>query len=111
MTRKEEQQWVQLEKAKTKLFNWARCNNVKIVEVHFVPMFDFAVEVYVFYKDNADLAQNQDNGVSELIKHVFLKILSDLGYIEYFGDKAKFIFDSDENVINNYQGNYFLRLR
>ena len=109
--KKEEQQWELLEKAKIILMDWSNNNNAHLFSIHFVSMFDFSVEVYVFYKSDFDVITNQNNGISDNIKQIFLKTLNDLSYMKYFNDNITFIFDSNENVINNYQGSYFLRLR
>ena len=91
--------------------NWSQTNKVNLYAVHFVPMPDFSLEVYVFYEKDIDITQNHQNGVSENIKQIFLKTLNDLNYMKYFNNNITFTFDSNENVINNYQGSYFLRLR
>jgi hypothetical protein len=111
MTKKEKQQWDIIEKAKELLIEWSNKNNARIFTIHFVPMYDFSLEVYVFYEKDADISENQKNGVSENVKQIFIKTISSMGYMEKFGDKISFEFDSNENVINNYNGSYFLRLR
>ncbi|MCX7745413.1 MAG: hypothetical protein N2645_00780 [Clostridia bacterium] len=109
--KKEELQWDLLEKAKIVLMNWTRANNINLFTVHFVPMHDFSLEVYVFYESDFDITQNKRNGISDTIKQVFLKALNDLNYMNIFSNNITFTFDSNENVMNNYQGSYFLRLR
>ncbi len=109
--KKEDRQWTILEKAKTILMDWSKENDAHVFSVHFVPMLNFAVEVYVFYETDYDKAQNESDKVSEIIKQKFLKELITLRYMELFDDNITFIFDFHENVINNYQGSYFLRLR
>ncbi|HNX29616.1 MAG TPA: hypothetical protein PKN87_09460 [Syntrophomonadaceae bacterium] len=109
--KKEEQQWDLIEKAKTILMKWSENNNANLLAVHFVPMFDFSLEVYIFYKSDADIKRNQNNGISEKAKQIFLKALNDMEYMKNFNDNITFTFDSNENVINNYEGSYFLRLR
>lgn len=109
--KKEEQQWDFIEKAKMILMNWSKVNNVHLFAVHFVPMSDFSLEVYVFYKSDFDIIQYQKNGVSDKVKQIFIKALNDLNYMKNFNNNITFTFDSNENVINNYQGSYFLRLR
>lgn len=108
---KEEKQWEIINKAKVVLMNWAVINKIHIITVHFIPMFDSSLEVYLFYENNKDISQNTTNGISDMVKQIFLKTLKDLNYYKHFSDKIMFIFDSNENVIKNYQGNYFLRLR
>ena len=109
--KKEELQWNFIEKAKAVLMNWSHTNNIHLFAVHFVPLPDFSLEVYVFYERDIDITQNQQNGVSDRIKQVFLKTLYDLNYMKIFNNNVTFTFDSNENVINNYQGSYFFRLR
>lgn len=109
--KREEQQWDLVEKAKMILMEWSENNNANLFAVHFVPMFDFSLEVYIFYKNDSDIKQNQNNGISEKVKQIFLKALNDIGYMKHFNGNITFTFDSNENVINNYQGSYFLRLR
>ena len=109
--KKEEQQWDLIEKAKMILMNWAQNYNVHLFTVHFVPMLDFSLEEYIFYESDFDITQNQKSGISDKIKQVFLKALADLNYMKHFNNNITFIFDSNENVVNNYQGSYFLRLR
>jgi hypothetical protein len=74
-------------------------------------MPNFSLEVYIFYKNDFDMTQNKNNGISDKAKQVFLKALNDLNYMRCFNNNITFIFDSNENVINNYQGSCFLRLR
>jgi hypothetical protein len=109
--RKEELQWDIIEKAKKILMEWSKYNNAHIFTVHFVPMFDFSLEVYVFYESDNNIAQNQMTGITDKVKQTFLKAITDMGYMKHFGDNITFIFDSNENVVKNYEGNYFLRLR
>lgn len=111
MNKKETLQWDIIEKAKENLIEWSKENNARIFTMHFVPMFDFSLEVYVFYESDNDIIQNQTNGTTERVKQFFLKVISDLDYMKYFGDSITFVFDSNENIAKNFEGNYFLRLR
>ena len=108
---KEDLQWDIIEKAKKILMDWSKDNNVHIFTVHFVPMFDSSLEVYVFYESDADITQYLKNGINDKVKQIFLQALTDMNYMKHFSDSITFIFDSNENVVKNYQGNYFLRLR
>ncbi|ABN54157.1 MAG TPA: hypothetical protein DEF39_10870 [Hungateiclostridium thermocellum] len=109
--KKEELQWDFIKKAKAVLMNWSEANNIHLFAVHFIPLSDFSLEVYVFYESDIDITQYQQNGVSDKIKQVFLEALNDLNYMKIFNNNITFTFDSNENVINNYQGSYFFRLR
>lgn len=74
-------------------------------------MFDLSLEVYIFYEKDTDIEQYLISGQSSEIQQVFIKELNKLNYFNTFSKKIEFVFDSNENVINNYQGSYFLRLR
>lgn len=104
-------QWDIIENGKKVLMEWSKNNHVHIFAIHFVPMFDFSLEVYIFYENDNDILKNQTNGITDSVKKTFLKAISDMGYMQHFGDSITFIFDSHENVVKNYEGNYFLRLR
>lgn len=109
--KKDEQQWDLIEKAKSVLIDWSKNNNVNVFAVHFVPMFDLSLEVYVFYDNNLEIEQYLNNGISNEVQQIFIKELNHLRYFKDFKDKIEFIFDSNENVVKNYQGSYFFRLR
>jgi len=111
MNRKEELQWALIKEAKKLLMIWAENNNINIYDIHFVPMGDFRLEVYIFYEKNDDIKKNQLSGQTEQVKAIFLEKLSKLDYKKHFDKGVSFIFDSNENVVENYEGSYFLRLR
>jgi hypothetical protein len=111
MNKKEKLQWKIIEKAKDSLLKYPKKNNINISAIHFIPMLDSSIEVYVFYEKDDDIVQNQINGTTERIKEDFLEIVSDLGYFNNFKDNISFIFDSHEKVVNNFEDSYFLRLR
>lgn len=111
MNKKEELQWNIIKKAKKLLMDWSNNDKVNIYDIHFVPMLDFRLEVYVFYESNEDVIQNQLSGDTDRVKELFLDALSTLDYKKHFPNRITFIFDSNENVVKNYEGNYFFRLR
>lgn len=111
MNRKEELQWDLIKKAKKLFMLWAENNNINIYDIHFVPMSDFRLEVYIFYEKNDDINKNQLSGQTEQVKVAFLEELSKLDYKKHFSKEVSFIFDSNENVVENYEGSYFFRLR
>jgi hypothetical protein len=107
----EKLQWDIIEKGKEKLLEWSKENNAHIFTVHFVPIGFSPLEVYIFYENDIDIVQNEKNGVTDNVKRVFLETISDMNYMKIFDDNITFTFDSNENVIKNYQGSYFFRLR
>lgn len=107
----EKLQWDIIEKGKEKLLKWSKENEAQIFTVHFVPIGFSPLEVYIFYENDSDIVLNEKSGITENVKRVFLETISNLDYTKIFDNNIIFIFDSNENVIKNYQGNYFLRLR
>lgn len=106
MKKKEDLQWEIIKKAEESFM--ARAKNINI---YFVPMRNFRLEVYVFYEKNEDINKNQLSGKTEQVKREFLEELSKLDYKKHFSEEVSFIFDSNENVVENYAGSYFFRLR
>ncbi len=109
MRSKEELQWEIIKKAKEFLMVWAK--TINIYDIYFVPMRNFRLEVYIFYEKNEDINKNQLNGTTEQVKREFIEELSKLDYKKHFSEEVSFIFDSNENVVENYAGSYFFRLR
>jgi len=73
--------------------------------------FGLQFEVYIFYETDKGLQANIASGKTELTKIEFLRILQELNCSHELASGVRFEFDSHENVIKNYEGNYFLRLR
>ncbi len=109
MNEQENIQWQIIEKAKQILVKWLKNNNIYTHTIHFIPIDDISLEVYVFYKKDDDIVENQKNGVTEKIKETFINIIYDIDCTRF--NEISFVFDSHENVIKNYEGSYFFRLR
>lgn len=75
--------------------------------MHFRPL----VEVSVFLKTEEDKEHCLASGTSAEVERVVCEALSEAGLGPEQGRHAVFFFDSHENVVRNYEGNYFLRLR
>ena len=71
---------------------------------------DKGTEVYVFFPANSDLEQHRGTGKLQEIETRYRHFLSDAGY-PFDRFPVQFYFDSHENVIKNYEGSYFYRLR
>jgi len=80
MNKKEELQWNIIKKAKKLLMDWSNNDKVNIYDIHFIPMLDFRLEVYVFYEKDEDVSQNQLSGNTDRVKELFLDSLSKLEY-------------------------------
>ena len=83
------------------------------------PLHDFYIldqgdvdfRAYVFFDKETDLEACKASGISkEMIDFVSLE-LERVGRGKPEGLKVAFEFDSDENVVANFEGTYFLRLR
>lgn len=80
-------------------------------EIHFVPISDKEIEVYVFYESDADVRRCDKEGLTGKVEKIFREELSQVGRGAESGVRIRFEFDSHENVMNNFEGSYFLRLR
>lgn len=67
--------------------------------------------VYVFYKNICDIALCERNGYQETIKKTVYDALEQFVPGRSTDISVVFEFDSEENVVENYEGDYFLRLR
>ena len=66
---------------------------------------------YVFYNDNKAVRSAGQNGLSDKIRHSIYKELERHGRGNRDEITLTVEFDSHENVVENYEGDYFLRLR
>jgi hypothetical protein len=65
---------------------------------------------YIFYKTNKDIQLCKDKGIDRKIEDFIYEELKRQGRGSKGIIKVAFEFDSDENVSENYEGDYFLRL-
>ena len=82
----------------------------KMSKILFVSQWGDSLDVYFFFTTTEELNRNIDNGDVEILKSVFNKKLYETGYFSLFNSEIRYVFDSYENVKNNYKGNYYLRL-
>ena len=86
--------------------------DAKISRIEYVPIISNPIiEVYVFYCADSDISKNDKLGVSEKISSFIVGELNRIGRGPTQGVLPKFVFDSHENVVINYEGSYFFRLR
>ena len=86
----------------------------KICPLHYfciMDQIDVDFRAYVFFKEEKDIPACKSSGiVKDIIDFVYTELeLAGRGKREDI--TVDFEFDSDENVVSNYQGDYFLRLR
>lgn len=112
-------QWNILTKAKNEIVEWSEKVHANIFAVYFIPSDDYSptippenysLGVYIFYETDNDIINNKNNGITEESKKIFQQVISRLDYQKYFGNKIVYMFDSNENVVKNYEGNYYYRL-
>jgi hypothetical protein len=107
-------QFAHLAAAKGQLLGWADSSGVPLVRVDFVVPFvetDFDVSVWLFYDTDVDVARLDRDGGSELVREEFLRLFNADGYPAEWLSGVAFFIDSHENVVRQYEGNYFYRLR
>ena len=64
------------------------------------------IEVYIVYKNDTDVVENERNGVSDALKARFLQRLALSGRSPVAEDEVVFHFDSQETVDRDFQGSY-----
>jgi hypothetical protein len=84
-------------------------HNVEFV-VPFVPT-DFSLSAWLFFETDAQLKGSDAHRWTTWLKSELLKILHAHGYPERWLGEVGFAFDSHENVVKNFEGSYFYRLR
>jgi hypothetical protein len=83
------------------------------------PLHDFFIlnqrdvdfRAYVFFKRDEDIRACKSSGIQDQIVGFVYSELERVGRGKNEQIKVAFEFDSDENVKNRFQGDYFLRLR
>lgn len=101
----------------TKLKEVSNNKGIKIRRLEFVSasgILDKNLAVWIFYETNAELTLRTSDGTNEKLKTDFLDELKKTKNILPFDampEAVVFKFDSHDNVILNYKGSYFLRLR
>lgn len=75
-----------------------------------LPQLDVDYRAYIFFENEVDVEACEADGTAEQMRIFILDRLSDLK-TEDGAVKVRFEFDSHENVLRNYEGNYFLRMR
>lgn len=103
-----------LEDVKNEILKWAENEAINLYKIEYVVPFveeDFSFDVWFFYQTDEESMKYEKDGTSERVKQRFLNLMCSKAYPEQFLSKVIFVFDSDENVQNNFEGSYFYRLR
>ena len=109
--KQEVSQWRVLKQIRPRFKSWLKNKSwrKRFYRISFIPYPTF-LEIFVFYKTGADVVDGKTDGFSETIKQEMLSDLGDLEYPQLVETDVRFIFDSHENVVKNYEGNYYFRL-
>ena len=66
---------------------------------------------YIFYEMDSQIEENVKTGLVEELKEAVYEGLVSVGRGIRGNIKVNFVFDSHENVVRNYEGDYYNRLR
>ena len=82
-----------------------------LYDFYLLPQLDVTFRACAFFDTNADLESSRVNGIiDEIIEYTYVE-LERAGRGKRDEITVAFEFDSDENVREKYNGDYFLRLR
>jgi len=93
---------------------WAKKSNISLHNIETVVPFvtsDKDLDVWLFFDTDEIVKIYEKNGTTEKVKKEYLQSLEDLKYPNDYLDQVTFHLDSHENVVKNYEGSYFYRLR
>lgn len=109
-----EDQFKFIEAARAQLMESANASSVPLHRVEFVVPFvetDFSLSAWFFLETDAQLNGRDAKRWTTWLKSEFLKILRAQDYPARWLGEVGFAFDSHENVVENFEGSYFYRLR
>ena len=112
MTRSD--QFAYIDSAKKDLLEWAEEQGISLHRIEFVVPFvdtDFSLSAWFFFETDEQFGQSGATGWPERLSARFAEVLAALGYPAALLTKIGFVWDSHENVIRDYGGSYFYRLR
>lgn len=103
-----------IEKNKIKIKRWAKTNGIHLHNIETITPFidaDFELHVVLFFNTDIDLNTYNKDGTSNRLQQLYLEELTNNNYPEEWLKAVTFEFDSYENVMRKYNGNYFYRMR
>jgi hypothetical protein len=92
----------------------AKAAAVPLYRIEFVVPFvatDFSLGVFLFVETDAQLHSSDAESWFSWLKREFLSVLRAKGYPDRWLGAVTFELDSHENVVKNFEGSYFYRLR
>ena len=105
--------WRAVKCVRKAFYTWSRKQGIAVERVEHLATFedwDTRTAIYIFFKTNSELQRLRTDGGLEKIEQWYRQQLTDA---HYPSEKwcPQFAFDSHENVVTNFQGSYFYRLR
>ena len=97
----------------SEFINWCQTKAISIFRIEHVITWedwDDGIGVYIFTKTNEEINDLTESDIENL-KTEYLNALKRNNYPFDKFPNVKFQFDSDQNVKENFAGNYFFRLR
>ncbi|MEP4531624.1 MAG: hypothetical protein ABJ004_00970 [Cyclobacteriaceae bacterium] len=108
---------IQLDFAETTIketLEWAKKMNIHLVKIEPVVPFvltDKEMYLWLFMDTDDRITEYEQSGTIEQIKKHISENLAEHGYQNDYLEKVFFRIDSHQNVVENYEGSYFYRLR
>jgi hypothetical protein len=112
-TAQHKQGWQALKSAEQIFLVWAVSRSISIERIEYVASFESWSKtngVYVFFPNDSDLERHRAAGTIQQIETTYRQALADSHY-PFERWPIVFYFDSHENVLKNYEGSYFYRLK
>jgi hypothetical protein len=109
-----DEQFKFIEKARAALMTSAEAAAVPLHRIEFVVPFvptNFSLSACMFFETDGQLHGPEAQRWTTWLKTEFLNILRECGYPTRWLGEVGFVFDSHENIVKNFEGSYFYRLR
>ncbi len=103
-----------VDRARDQTIEWAAKSNIALHKIEAVVPFvisDKDLVVWLFFATEKIVKEYEKNGTIEKVKEVYLRTLEGIKYPSDYLNLVTFYIDSHENVVKNYEGSYFYRLR
>lgn len=86
-------------------------NRKEFYEFFIIDCFENSFRAYVFYRLNSQILVAEKSGLSSEIINAVYEEIETVGRGDRKTIKVEFEFDSNENIEENYEGDYYMRLR
>lgn len=103
-----------VDRVSDQVITWAKESNISLHKIETIVPFvtsEKDLTVWLFFDTERVVKRHKKNGTVEEVKKAYLCALEDFGYPNDYLDKVSFHIDSHENVVKNFEGSYFYRLR